>query len=214
MIGADLSNWHTYAIDWSPGKIIWYLDGKETFRVAGPQVPSKSMYVIANLAVGGSWAGPPDVSTPLPGQMMLDYVRIYQRRGGQGSSTIPPSSAVLAPTPDPVNTVPSFTVLPTTAVPSVTRHNSPVKLATQIRSNIDLDASNTVFYVRGPGGQQVGRKDFNGYSFRGLSFQELSFDFITFSSSVPGMYSVDVGIFTPDWKLLRWAGSIGRFEVE
>jgi beta-glucanase (GH16 family) len=30
-----------------------------------------------NLAIGGSWPGPPDSSTPFPSEMLVDYVRIY-----------------------------------------------------------------------------------------------------------------------------------------
>jgi hypothetical protein len=36
------------------------------------------MYVIANLAIGGNWAGTPD-STIFPKQLEIDYIRIYER---------------------------------------------------------------------------------------------------------------------------------------
>ncbi len=34
-------------------------------------------FIILNLAVGGSWPGSPNSSTPFPAQMLVDYVRIY-----------------------------------------------------------------------------------------------------------------------------------------
>jgi beta-glucanase (GH16 family) len=33
------------------------------------------MYAILNLAIGGSWAGPPDGSTHFPAAMIVDWFR-------------------------------------------------------------------------------------------------------------------------------------------
>lgn len=38
-------------------------------------VYNRPMYVILNVAVGGSWAGAPTNSTPFPAKMLVDYVR-------------------------------------------------------------------------------------------------------------------------------------------
>jgi len=70
--------WHTYAVDWRPGKVVWYLDGIERYREEGNHIPSQPMYLLLNLAVGGSWPGSPDSSTPFPGIMEIDYVRVYR----------------------------------------------------------------------------------------------------------------------------------------
>ena len=70
--------WHTYAVDWQPGRIIWYLDGVERYREEGKHIPDKPMYLLLNLAVGGTWPGSPDGSTPWPGVMEVDYVRVYR----------------------------------------------------------------------------------------------------------------------------------------
>ena len=35
------------------------------------------MFIILNLAVGGDWPGSPNSSTVFPGNMLVDYVRIY-----------------------------------------------------------------------------------------------------------------------------------------
>ncbi|MEO8336530.1 MAG: glycoside hydrolase family 16 protein, partial [bacterium] len=32
-----------------------------------------------NVAVGGNWPGDPDATTTFPQQMLVDYVRVYQR---------------------------------------------------------------------------------------------------------------------------------------
>jgi beta-glucanase (GH16 family) len=36
------------------------------------------MYPILNVAVGGTWGGPPDATTVLPASMDVDYVRVWQ----------------------------------------------------------------------------------------------------------------------------------------
>lgn len=75
---ADLTlDFHTYGVHWEPGRLTWYVDGKPTYtQTAG--VPSEPMYVVLSFAVGGSYAGPPDGSTPLPSDLLVDYVRLYQ----------------------------------------------------------------------------------------------------------------------------------------
>jgi beta-glucanase (GH16 family) len=75
--GPNLSDdWHTYAIDWTPGALVWLVDGVERWRVTGDHVPSEPMYLIASLAVGGDWGGDPDENTPLPSSLEIDYIRV------------------------------------------------------------------------------------------------------------------------------------------
>jgi beta-glucanase (GH16 family) len=73
------SSFSTFAVDWRPGVLIWYVDGKEAFRFASPDVTSKKMYLLLNLAVGGNWPGDPDRSTTFPSSMAIDYVHVYKR---------------------------------------------------------------------------------------------------------------------------------------
>jgi len=77
----DLSaGWHVFAADWQPGRIIWYLDGVERWRYQDAHdVPDEPMYLLVNLAVGGKWPGPPDNSTRLPAELLVDYVRVWRR---------------------------------------------------------------------------------------------------------------------------------------
>ena len=75
----DLSQtFHTYAVIWEPSQIIWYLDGVERFR-STENIPSEPMYLTANLAVGGSWPGRPNASTPFPSYLDIDYIRVYEQ---------------------------------------------------------------------------------------------------------------------------------------
>ena len=79
--GPDFSaDFHTFAVDWQPGQLVWYIDGVERFRSThAPDVP---LYVVANLAVGAahSWPGAPDETTIFPATYEIDYIRVYARR--------------------------------------------------------------------------------------------------------------------------------------
>ncbi|MFD8996794.1 glycoside hydrolase family 16 protein [Streptomyces abikoensis] len=79
---------HTYRVDWAPGKLTWYLDGKPYGTACAGQLKHGQKwvfdhphYLLLNLAVGGDWPGPPDRSTPFPARMLVDYVRVYGRAG-------------------------------------------------------------------------------------------------------------------------------------
>ncbi len=71
-------DFHTYAVAWDPKQIVFYIDGAETARSATPADMHKPMFVLLNLAVGGSWPGSPDADTPFPARLTIDYVRAYQ----------------------------------------------------------------------------------------------------------------------------------------
>jgi beta-glucanase (GH16 family) len=78
--GTDFStDYHTYAVDWMPGEMVWYVDGIERHRVKDAGVPSEPMYVLLNLAVGGDWPGMPNATTVFPSTMEVDYVRVYKK---------------------------------------------------------------------------------------------------------------------------------------
>ena len=78
--GTDFStDFHTYAVEWTADKIVWYVDGVERRRVAGEGIPSEAMYVIAMLAIGAAWGLPPDASTPFPSYFDIDYIKVWQR---------------------------------------------------------------------------------------------------------------------------------------
>ena len=75
--GPDFADdYHTFAVEWSRNKQVWYVDGVKRFDVHD-QSPSGPMYLLANLAVGGDWPGEPDASTPFPAVFAIDYIRAY-----------------------------------------------------------------------------------------------------------------------------------------
>jgi beta-glucanase (GH16 family) len=80
-------SYHTFAVEWEPDKLTWFVDGVIQHQVEGhsPQVP---MYVLANLAVGGSWPGAPDAATDFPAYFNIDYIRVYERGDAPGGSSL------------------------------------------------------------------------------------------------------------------------------
>ena len=76
--GQDFSaDFHTYGMRWEPGRITWYVDGRETHRHESGNVSSENMYLLVNLAVGGVWNGEPDAGTPSPARYVIDWIRAY-----------------------------------------------------------------------------------------------------------------------------------------
>ena len=81
-IGKDFSqNFHTFGIEWSPENITWLIDGKKRFST-DQSIPSEEMYLYLNTAIGGDWPGSPDATTIFPQYFEIDYVRVYQKAGG------------------------------------------------------------------------------------------------------------------------------------
>lgn len=72
---------HSYGVEWTPDELIFYIDGVESARTAGaPFRDAPPMYLIANLAVGGEWAGTPDGATNFPAVMRISHIHAYQAK--------------------------------------------------------------------------------------------------------------------------------------
>lgn len=75
--------YHTFAVEWSPNDIVWYLDNWRvpescwTKFIRNRHIPTVEMNVILTLGVGGM-DGDPDPATPFPADFLVDYVRVYQ----------------------------------------------------------------------------------------------------------------------------------------
>jgi beta-glucanase (GH16 family) len=91
---ASADGFHVYAVEWSPGEIVWLVDGQRFFRAgpedwkpangeAGPAPFDQPFHLILNLAFGGAWPeganakGVDDAA--LPAVMEVDWVRVSQR---------------------------------------------------------------------------------------------------------------------------------------
>jgi beta-glucanase (GH16 family) len=79
-------DFHVFAVEWTPGRIAWFVDGQQYFQVTSASLPPGAPWVfehpffmLLNVAVGGAWPGDPDATTTFPQQMVVDYVRVYER---------------------------------------------------------------------------------------------------------------------------------------
>jgi beta-glucanase (GH16 family) len=67
----DTGGWHTFGVDWSPGRLVFYYDGVPV-GVQTEGVTDTPHYVVAGLAISGS-------AVAVPQTMQLDYVRVWKR---------------------------------------------------------------------------------------------------------------------------------------
>ena len=79
------SNWHVYALEWTPTSIKSYLDGNEFFsmNISGvdPYYPfNEDFFFIFNVAMGGTNGGviDPNLQQGFVDAMEVDYIRVYQ----------------------------------------------------------------------------------------------------------------------------------------
>lgn len=70
-------NWHVYDLVWSPGQLVWYIDGISTCTITQAYVPNAAMYVKVTSFVGGVGGGA-ITSTSFPWLINLDYLTICQ----------------------------------------------------------------------------------------------------------------------------------------
>jgi beta-glucanase (GH16 family) len=74
----DLSNWHTYGMEWSPKHVKWYFDNKLLKSYMGDSMPSLSMYLIINNSVNNDadLEGGGESTDGFPNNMVIDYLKV------------------------------------------------------------------------------------------------------------------------------------------
>lgn len=106
--GSMVSDWHEYAVEWEPGEIRFYVDDVQTcsyrhwwsckvveqglgVEARGPgdlhpwPAPfDQPFYLLMNVAVGGNFPGHPNEATVFPADLVVDWVRVYDKVGGYG----------------------------------------------------------------------------------------------------------------------------------
>ena len=78
------NDYHTFAIEWEPDLINWYVDGI-LYHTAVPAdvapnewVFNDPVFLIYNMAIGGNFGGPVSDDLNFPQELKIDYVRVYQ----------------------------------------------------------------------------------------------------------------------------------------
>ena len=99
---SNTTDWHTYGVKWTEGKLEYFIDGKSYHTVEGFGQPNAAttphgpfdtpFFLRLNMAIGGNyidgpggkWSDAYNVVTEEPGTfpatMSVDYVRVYQKR--------------------------------------------------------------------------------------------------------------------------------------
>ncbi len=93
--GPSLSDdFHTYAVEWETGVVRFYVDDNLFETHTPADIPADAganakwvydhpFFILLNVAVGGTFPGPPD-GTTFPQAMLVDYIRVYSRTNGGG----------------------------------------------------------------------------------------------------------------------------------
>jgi beta-glucanase (GH16 family) len=82
--GGPAGGFHTYGVEWGPGVMRWYVDGRQTFQRDSTTAPwldsafDGRFFIRLNLAVGGTFPGSPNSSTAFPAEMIVDWIRVFQ----------------------------------------------------------------------------------------------------------------------------------------
>jgi beta-glucanase (GH16 family) len=78
---ADFTQWHIFAVEWTPDHIVGYLDGNEIYRNDDPDAnPPRSMHLAMQQDIGpygDDWIPARDDTTPQTCTFEVDWVRIY-----------------------------------------------------------------------------------------------------------------------------------------
>jgi beta-glucanase (GH16 family) len=106
---STVADWHTYAVEWDPGELRFYVDEVQTCTYkhwwscskleggrgveathAGdlnlwPAPFDQAFYLLMNIAVGGNFPGHPNDQTVFPAELVVDWVRVHERVGGQAA---------------------------------------------------------------------------------------------------------------------------------
>ncbi|HEY0814151.1 MAG TPA: glycoside hydrolase family 16 protein [Pseudonocardia sp.] len=105
----DYTQWHTFAVDWLPNQITWYVDGTAVYKVTNrARIPDTSMHLAIQLDEGPvkDWIFPPDTTTPPQIRLQVDWVHVYALAG--------------APAPAPARKAPAAAPAPAHKAPAVT----------------------------------------------------------------------------------------------
>lgn len=88
---SDKTQWHIYGMNWNSKKIEFTLDNKVygTFKLNSSDKSElkKEFYFVINCAVGGNLAYYEPDEDFISADMMIDYVRVYQKASDKGTMT-------------------------------------------------------------------------------------------------------------------------------
>lgn len=73
-----ITGMHTYGLQWSPTRSTIYFDGIPV-AILTNYVPQTAMRIECSNYAGGPWAGTPPATTVFPGELDIEYIKVWQR---------------------------------------------------------------------------------------------------------------------------------------
>ena len=93
-----VSDWHTYALEWTKGRAVWFVDGIVRKTIAAEYVPNCAMYVLLSNSISSRRgpSGAPDENTVFPNFFAIDYIRVWQPPAPVVAKVVAEPSVVVA----------------------------------------------------------------------------------------------------------------------
>ncbi|MDW3195500.1 MAG: glycoside hydrolase family 16 protein [Cytophagales bacterium] len=80
--GIFADDFHIFELEWTEEKMVWLVDGHayHSQSITAPELSEfhEPFFILLNVAVGGTYADYPDVTSTFPQMMYVDWVRVYQ----------------------------------------------------------------------------------------------------------------------------------------
>jgi Glycosyl hydrolases family 16 len=132
-VPGDFTQWHTFAVDWLPNQITWFVDGTAVYQVTNrARIPDTPMHLAIQLDEGPvpDWILPPDATTPPQIRLQVDWVHEFALATARPPARAPAPAAPAPAAPAPAapahaapahaapahpTTAPTTTARPTTA---------------------------------------------------------------------------------------------------
>ena len=77
---------HVFSLEWNENEIKWFLDGKLFSSFSKKDFGeinypfNEDFFLIINLAVGGNWPGNPEINMYKNQFLIVDYVRVFEKK--------------------------------------------------------------------------------------------------------------------------------------
>jgi Glycosyl hydrolases family 16 len=129
-VPGDYTQWHTFAVDWLPDQITWFVDGTAVYQVTDKaRIPDVPMHLAIQLDQGPvqDWILAPDATTPPQIHLQVDWVHEYALATPPAPARVRsrvPAPAARAPAATASAATASATRAPTTTAPATTAHTA------------------------------------------------------------------------------------------
>ncbi len=189
-------DWHTYSVVFSTSKIIFFVDGKETWSIdrdaqTGTKFPFDNAYGLARIILASGTTGGVNNTIGDPDyEMLVDYIRYYQPADGTANlphslqNTVSNVAKTLESLnangqQDPPNTPNNRLLEITNTTDHQTHEILYGKIAYTNETNLGLQKLYYTGYIPGTNGSSGARKCYNAYLDNGLWYEYPLVDWIT-----------------------------------